>query len=82
MTYDTNMLRYGRCGNCKMKGLLLSKQMVRPIDVSSLNPANATDEPIQLPTMFVCLTCNETPAGIESPNLQHQRLPAAEYLVK
>lgn len=79
MNYDLNRMRLGRCMNCRMRGTLVSKPMVRPADVSSLDPANCSEDPKAIATILVCVTCFETPAGIRSENLEHQRLPKEEY---
>jgi hypothetical protein len=69
----------GECENCKFEALLYVKSMIRPLDVSSIVEP---EDPLILPTMKVCPTCFETPAGCVSENLRHERLDEKEYLVK
>jgi hypothetical protein len=71
----------GKCENCKFMGVLV--HAANFVTKGALD-ALASDPNGQIfgRTMFVCVTCFETPMGMFSPNLVHERLPDAEYLVK
>ena len=69
------MAQIGICALCRMRGLLTAKPVVTAADVSSID-GTCSDS---LPIMRVCLTCFNTPAGFESENQIHRRLPEAEY---
>lgn len=78
MKYDlNNQHRRGPCDNCKMRGILFRKAFVQPMTSFEL-PAES-DLSAELPILDLCITCFETPQGIVSDNLKHQRLPEDEY---
>jgi len=68
-------LRIGKCMNCLFRGLLRPRVMIRKIDLNAITG----DTSESAPTLDVCVTCFETPAGCVSGNASHQRLPASEY---
>jgi hypothetical protein len=71
----------GKCENCKFMACWYMLQTLSPRERSMLWPSDPNGQ-IFGRTMFVCITCFETPMGMFSPNLVHERLPDAEYLVK
>lgn len=74
MKYDLSKCHTGPCQNCKMRGILYRKPFVKT--------RMLVDEPVaeNLPVMTLCISCFETPAGMVSENLRHERLPAEGYL--
>lgn len=69
--YDLNKMRIARCQNCHLWGVLQIKAMIRPQDLNTMTGEH-TDA---VPELWVCVTCFETPAGIESENIGHVKLP-------
>lgn len=67
--------RIGKCRACGFYGVLLRKPYVSRGDLNSITG----DTSDTLPVLDLCLTCYETPAGFDSENTEHQRLPEAEY---
>lgn len=66
--------KHGKCENCGFAGLTVKKAMV---PVNDLTESTAYHD--QLPVLLVCMTCYHTPAGVESENKTHRRLPSEEY---
>lgn len=54
----------GRCMQCSFMGVCIEKQVLVNDEVQAL---------------MVCVTCSDTPAGRQSENQEHKRLPDAEY---
>lgn len=54
----------GRCMRCGFLGVCIEKDVLLGQDVQ---------------TLMVCVTCSETPAGRQSENQEHMRLPDEEY---
>lgn len=66
-----------RCERCNMMGLCSP----RP-DFDRINRGEMTqDTHDNIPLMWSCQTCMDTPAGYRSKNQDHKRLPDAEYQV-
>lgn len=75
MKYDlaTIQCKCGSCDNCGMRGILFRKVIIKPNEVGEAPTLE------DLPVLDVCITCFETPTGVKSENLRHERLPEAEY---
>lgn len=59
---------------CSFKGVLRLKTVITDTYVNSIS-----DSEEELRERPVCITCYDTPAGCRSENLDHERLPEAEY---
>lgn len=67
----------GTCDNCGFKGLV---EMIGQLPAEDIDPVGWAGQK-RIVSLFACVTCCETPASMPqmNPNLNHQRLPDAEY---
>jgi hypothetical protein len=76
MSYEAKNV--GRCQNCNFAALVERSSFITLKEFEKLR--NDPDHAPIARAMDVCITCLVTPTGYASPNLEHKRLPAEEYL--
>ena len=68
MVLDGQPAKISKCENCTFKGVLRLKTMVRPQDLDSITGTVSNEAP----TLWVCVTCFDTPIGCVSENVRRE----------